>query len=138
MPIPFRRLGLAVQVFDLFFDLLKHIHDASEIFLGVFNAGGGFAATLFVLRNAGCFFQKHSHFFGLRFDQPRNHALFNDRIAARPEPGPKEYTGNVLTSTFRAIQKIVGNSVPGDLASNRDLGILRVLPLKRGLVVIEQ
>ena len=47
----------------------------------------GFAAALFVFGNTGGFFYIHAQFFRLGFNQPRNHALFDNGVGARPQTG---------------------------------------------------
>ena len=104
----------------------------------MFDAIGRFAATFLVLRNSGRFLNKDPHVFGLRLNQPRNHALLDNRVAARPQPGSQEYTRNVLATAFGVIQVVTRDAVSTNLASNRDLRILGVLAIQGRIAVVEQ
>ena len=82
--IAFSGIGLALQMAELFFQLQTQIVQAVQIFMRVLDAAFRFAPTLFVFRNSGGFFNEGTQVFRLGFNQARDHALLNDRVAARP------------------------------------------------------
>jgi hypothetical protein len=70
--------GLPRQMLQLLADFLAQVVQAVEIFAGVANAGLGFLAALFVLGDAGGFFQIDAQLLGLGLDDLRDHALLDD------------------------------------------------------------
>ena len=50
----------------------------------------GFAAALLVLGDARGLLEEHAQLLGLRLDDARDHALLDDRVAARAEAGAEE------------------------------------------------
>ncbi len=98
----------------------------------------GFAPALLVLGDAGRFLDEHAHFFGFCLDQAGNHALLDNRVAARPKPGTQEDARDVLAPALGAVQEIGRNAVATDLAADRNLGVLGVLAFQRGFAVVEQ
>jgi hypothetical protein len=94
---------LALQVVDLLVHFLAQVGEALEIFAGVADAGFGFLAPFLVLRDAGGFFQVNAQVFGTGFDNLRNHALFDDRVAARTKSGAQEQVSDVAPAAARAV-----------------------------------
>ena len=82
--------GLFFELFNLAAKLALQIGEALQMLAGVFQTAFGFSAALFVFGNAGGFFDIGTQFFGARFDDARNHALFNHGIAARAHAGAEE------------------------------------------------
>ena len=74
--------GLTLQPIQLLVDLFAQVVQTFEIFLGVRNAIFGVTATFLVAGNTGGFFDKATQVFRTRFNDARNHALFNDGVAA--------------------------------------------------------
>jgi hypothetical protein len=81
--------GLLAQPLYLAFQLLAQVFDALQIGAGIGNAVFGFAAAFLVFGHAGGFFQIGTQFFRPRFDDARDHALFDHRIATRTTPVPR-------------------------------------------------
>ena len=137
---PFLSLVLAVAFgcSCLAVEMLDDIHQAVEVFLRVLNTVRRFPTTLLVLRDTGRFLEKHAHLFRLGLDQPRNHALLDNRIASRPEPRAQEYARDVLAPALGAIQKICRDTVTAHFSADRDLRVLGVLALERRLRIVEQ
>ena len=132
------RLGLAIEVLDLFLDLFEHVLQPRQVVLGVPDAIRRLAAAFLVLRDAGGLFDEHAHFFGLRLDYARNHALLDDRVAARAQARAQEDARNVLAAAPRAVQEVGRDALPAHFAPDRDLGVLGVLAFQRRLAVVEQ
>ena len=135
--VAFGRLRLALQMLQLTLQLVAQIGEALEIFLRATHAVFGFAAALFVFRDAGGLFNKHAQLIGLGFDQLRNHALFDDGVAARTETGAEEDIGDVATPAFLAVEVIVGHTVARDLALDRDFRKGGVFATEGAVGVIE-
>ena len=62
-------LRLAVQVLDLFLDLLEEVLQPVEVLFRMLDAVRGFPASFLVLRNAGRFFEKYTDLLRLRLDR---------------------------------------------------------------------
>ena len=97
----------------------------------------GFAAALLVPGYTGGLFNENAQFFGLRFDQARDHALLDNRIAARPEAGAQKDVGDIAAPAFGAVEEILGLSVAVDLAPGGNLGVTGVLPADAAIAVVE-
>ena len=82
--------GLPLQMPDLLFDLVAQILQTLEILAGVGDAALGLLAALLVTRDAGRLLDEGAHVIGLRLDDTRDHALLDDRVAARPQAGAEE------------------------------------------------
>ena len=130
-------LCLAVQTFQLAAQLVAQVSQAGEVLVGTANAVFGLATALLVLGDAGCFFDKIAQVFGLGLDQLGDHALFDDRVAARPQARTEEDIGNITTPAFGAVEVISGLAVAGYLAANGDLGVGRVLAQQGAVGVVE-
>lgn len=131
------RLGLAVQAFELAFQLLAKVGQARQVLLGAADAVFGFAATLLVFGDTGRFLDEITQFLGLGFDQLGDHALFDDRVAAWPKAGAQENIGDVPAPALGAVEVVAVLAVAGHLAPNRDLGVGGVLAHERGFAVVE-
>ena len=76
---------LTLQVANLLFHFFAQIVQAIQILARVADAAFGFAAPLLVARDARRFFQEGAQVIGPRLDDPRNHALLDDGVAARAQ-----------------------------------------------------
>ena len=117
--------GLALQMVELARQFLAHVVQPLEVLLGVPDPVFGFAAALLVLRDAGRFFEIDAQVFRLRLDELADHALLDDRVAARPETGAEEDVHDVAATALRAVQEIGRLRVARDLAPDRDLARIR-------------
>src|SRR6185312_13217616 len=133
----FGRAGLAIEVVELLVDLVAHVAHAVEVLAGGLDPALGFLAPLLVFGDAGGFFQMRAQFFRMRLDDLADHALLDDRVAARTQTGTEEQVGDVATAAARAVEEIGGLTVAGDLTLHRDLGVLAVLALDRAVGVVE-
>ena len=132
-----RRRGLALQVAQLLLDFLAHVVQALEVFLGVRDAILGLAAALLVLGDAGRLFDEAAQLFGPRLDDARDHALLDDRVAARAEAGAEEQLRDVLAAAARAVQEVGRRAVARHDALQRDLGVAGVLAGELAVGVVE-
>ena len=131
------RLCLAVEMANLFVDFVNKVCEPLEVLARVADAVFGLAPALLVLGDAGRLFDVHAHFLGLGLDDARDHALLDDRVAARPEAGTEENAGDVFATAFRAVQEVARDAVARDGAPNGDLREVGVLATDGTVRVIE-
>jgi hypothetical protein len=131
------RARLALGVLQLAVDLLAQVAQALEVLLGVADAVLGLAAPLLVLGDAGRLLEVDAQLLGLGLDQARDHALLDDRVAARPETCTQEDVGDVAATATRAVQRVGRDAVAAHLALDGDLGVLRILAAERTVAVVE-
>ncbi|MCW0424364.1 hypothetical protein NB713_002307 [Xanthomonas sacchari] len=117
-------LGLArlpLEVLELLADLLAQIAQALQVLAGVADAGLGLLAPLLVLGDAGGLLQVHAQVFRARLDDLADHALLDDRVAARTQAGAQEQIGDVAAPALGAVEVVAAAAVAADLALDRDL-----------------
>jgi hypothetical protein len=131
------RARLAVQVFQLLVDLVAHVLDAFEILARGLDPAFRLLAPLLVFGDAGGFFQMRAQLLRVGFDDLADHALLDDRIAARPEARAEKEVGDVATAAARAIQEIHRLAVAADLTLDRDFGVFGVFALDRAVGIVE-
>ena len=131
------RLGLTLEPLELLVQLLTDIVEPVQVLLGATHAIFGLATALLVLGDTGGLFQGGAQLFGARLDQPRDHALADDGVGARPQAGAQEQVGDVASATLLAVEEVAGLGVPGDLTLDRDLGVLGVDPAHGAVTVVE-
>lgn len=129
--------GLPVQMFELLVHFVAHVAHAVEVFAGGLDAALGFLAALLVLGDAGGFFQMRAQFVGRGLDDLADHALLDDRVAARTQAGAEEQIGDVAAAAARAVEEVRRLTVAGDLALHRNLGVLPVFALDGAVGVVE-
>src|SRR5690606_8999417 len=98
-----------------------------EVLAGVADAGLGLLAPLLVLGDAGRFLQVDAPLLGLGVDHLRDHALLDDRVAARPAAGAQEQVGDVAAAAAGTVEVVAALAVAADDALDRDLVDGRVL-----------
>ena len=128
---------LALQVADLFLDLIAHVLQPLEVFARLGDAHLGLLAPLLVTRDAGRLLHEGAHVIGLGIDDARDHALLDDRVAARAEPGAEEQVGDVLAAAAGAVDEVGGSAVPPHLAAQRDLAVARIGAADLAVGVVE-
>ena len=101
------------------------------------NAVFGFLAPFLVLGNTGRFFQKNPQIFRLGLDQAGYHALFNDGIAARPQPGTQKNIGNIPAPAAGAILKILRLTITCDDPLDGNFAVLRILAAQAGVTIVK-
>ena len=122
-----RDLRLRVELLDLEPELEAYVGNAREVLARVGKPRLGFPPPLLVFGDAGGLFQKHAQLLGLRLDDARDHALLDDGVGARAEPGAEEHVGDVAPAHVRAVDVVARLAVALEHALHRDLGILRPL-----------
>ena len=101
------------------------------------DAGFGLAPALLVLGNAGRFLQEDAQFVGFGLDHPRNHALFDNGIAARPQSGAQEDVGDVPAAAARAVEEVAGLAIAADQPLDRDFAVAGPRTAQAALAVVE-
>ena len=105
---------LALEVFELLADFLAQVGQAFEVLAGVADAGFGFLAALLVLGDAGGLLQVHAQVLGPGLDDLADHALLDDRVAARAQAGAEEQVGDVAAAALAAVEVVVALAVAAD------------------------
>src|SRR5262245_29404114 len=132
-----RHLGLGLELLELAGELDADIGDAGEVLARVGEPVLGFPAALLVLGDAGRLLEEDAQLVGLRLDHPRDHPLLDDGVGARPEAGAEEHVGDVAAAHVRAVDEVARLAVALEHAAHRDLGILRPLPGRAALRIVE-
>ncbi len=130
-------LGLAIQMFELFLDFLAHIVQAFEVFARRLDAAFSFLAAFLVFRNAGRFFEIAAQFVRMRGDDLRDHALLDDRIAARAETRAEKQVGDVAAAATRPVKEILRLPIAAGGAFDRDFVVLGVFADHGAVGVVE-
>ena len=128
---------LPLQVADLLVHFLAQVIQAIQVLARVRHPVFGFAAPVLVARDARGFLNEGAHVVGARLDQARNHALLDDRVAARTEAGAEEQVRDVLAPALRAVDVISGNAVARHDALQRDLGVSGIRARNLAVAVVE-
>ena len=129
--------GLALEVFELLVHFLAQVVEAVEVLAGGLDARFGFLAALLVLGDAGGFLQVHAQVFGAGLDDLADHALLDDRVAARAKTGAQEKVGDVAAAAAGAVEVIVRLAVAADHALDGDFRIAGVFAADAALGVVE-
>src|SRR5690606_30153515 len=102
---------LAGQVLELLADFLAQVVEAVEILAGVADAVLGLAAPLLVLGDAGRLLEVDPQLLGLGLDHLADHALLDDRVAARAQAGTEEQVGDVPAAAAGAVEVVAALAV---------------------------
>src|SRR5690606_4473435 len=70
-------------------------------------------------------------------DQLGDHALFDDRVAARPQTGAQEDVGDVAAPAFGAVQKVGVLRVAGHPAADGDFPVAGVFAAQGAIGIVE-
>jgi len=132
-----RHLGLGFQLVELRAQFAQDVLDPRQVFAGVGQAVLGLAAALFIARHAGRLFQEHPQLFGLGLDQPVDHALADDGVAARPQAGAQEDVVDVAAADLLVVDVVAAGAVAREHAAHRDLGVGAPLARRASLAVVE-
>src|SRR5207244_6955889 len=111
-----RASRLALQVADLFFDLIAHVLQPLEILAGLGDARLGLLAPLLVARDTGRLLDEGTHVLALGLDDARDHALLDDGVAARAQTGAEKQAGDALAPATPAIDEVRRGVITGHLA----------------------
>src|SRR5690606_25550190 len=132
-----RGLGLAVQTFELTFELLAQVGQARQVFLGTADATLGLAAALLVFGDTGSFLDEVAQFLRLGLDRLADHALLDDRVAARAKAGAEENVGDVTATALGAVEEVGVLPVARYPAADGYLGEGGVFAHQRVVAVVE-
>ena len=124
-------------MFELFVDFLAHVVEAFEVFARRLDAALGFLAPLLVLGDARGFFEMPAQFVGMRGNDLRDHALLDDRIAARTEAGAEKQIGDVAAAAARAVEEILRHAVAAGQTLDRNFVVLGVLADDETVGIVE-
>ena len=116
----FGQLGLALEMRQMASELLPQIVQPFEVLGRVAHPVLGLAAAFLVLGDPRRFLDEIAQVLRFGFDDPRNHPLFDDRVAARPEPGAVEDVHHVTAPAPRSVQPVLRLPLARDLAAYRD------------------
>src|SRR5690606_33081242 len=111
--------GLALQGFKLLADFLAQVAEAVEVLAGVADAGLGLLAALLVLGDAGGLLQIDAQVLGPGLDDLADHALLDDRVAARPQTGAEEQVGDVAPAALAPVEVVLAGAIATDQALDR-------------------
>src|SRR5262249_47900909 len=133
-----RDLGLLPEPFDRRAELLADVAHAREVLAGVGEPVLGLAPALLVLRDPGGLLEEHAQLLGPRLDDSRDHALLDDRVGARAQPGPQEYVLHVAAPDVGIVDVVRRLAVALQDPLDRDLGVLRPLSRRPPQAVVEE
>ena len=126
-------LGLPFQAFQVAAELTQDVFHPGQVLAGVREAVLGLAPALFVLGDAGGLFQKQAQLFGLGLDDPRDGALPDDRVGARPKTRAQKYVLHIPAAHRLVVDEVAAGAVAGQDAFDGDFAELA--PLAAGAVV---
>src|SRR3546814_2055869 len=109
-----------LKVLQLLADLVAQVGQALEVLVGVADAGFGFLAALLVLGDAGGLLQVHAQVLGAGVDDLADHALLDDRVAARPQAGAAAQVGEVAAAAAGGGEEVDAGAVEAERALARD------------------
>ena len=122
---------------DLLVHFVAQIQDAGKVFARVGDPPFGLAAALLVEGNASGFFDEGAHVVGARLNDARDHALFDDRVAARTQAGTEEQLRDVFAPATATVDEIARTAVARDHALERDLGVAGIGTTDLAIGVVE-
>ncbi len=128
---------LALQMADLLVDLVAQIVEAIQILARLTDAIFGFPPAFLVARYSGRLLQERPQIVGPGLDDPRDHALLDDGVAARTQTRSEEQLGDVLAAHLRAIDEIIRRSIAAHRPPQRHFVIARVGAADLALGVVE-
>ncbi len=131
------RLRLTMQAFQLTLQLFAQVGQARQVLMGAADAVLGFAATLLVLGNPRSLLDEDPQVFRLGLDQLGDHALLDDRVAARPQAGAEKDVSDVATAALGAVEEVGVLRVAGHAAANGDFRERGVLAGEGAVGVVE-
>ena len=129
--------GLRCQTFDLVAEFLADILDPQQILAGIFQPTLSFLAPLLVAGNARRLFEKNAQIVRPRLDDARDHALADDRVSPRTQPGTEKKIGDVLAPDLLVVDEVIRLASPGQHPLDRQFRILRPLPERAAKKIVE-
>ena len=123
LAVPFGGPCLAFEVREVATEFVGPLGEPLQVFDRVLDAILGLPPPLAILGDARRFLEIGPEFVGLGHHHLRDHALFDDRVAAGSDAGPQEDIGHVPASAARAVQVVGGLGVTGEFPTNGDLRV---------------
>src|SRR5438105_554365 len=127
-------LRLCFELFELMAELDADVLDPRQVLARIGKAPLGFLAALLVFRYAGSFLQEDAKLFGLRLDHARDHALLDDGVSARSQPGAEEEIVDVTTAHRNVVDVVRRVAVAAQHPLDRYLGVLSPLTTDASLL----
>ena len=126
-----------MQAFELAFQLFAQVGQTRQVLVGTADTAFGLAAALLVFGDAGGFLDKVAQIFRLGFDQLADHALLDNRVAARSQTGTEEDVGNVAAPAFDAVEEVGVLTVAGHPTADGDFVITGIFAGEGAVRVVE-
>src|SRR5690606_31304067 len=102
--------SLALQVLELLADLVAQVGQPVQVLARVLDPVLGLAPALLVLGDARGFLEVDAQVLGPGFDDLADHALLDDRVAARPQACSQEQVGDVAAPALAAGAAMTGRA----------------------------
>jgi len=118
--------GLTLQMRKLLFDLVTQVGQPFQVIPCMSDSVLGFPSAFLVFGDPGCLFEKRPELLGLRFNQARDHALFDNRIAVRAQTGAEQYLRDVFAPTPRTIEIVLRCAVAAHDPTNGNFSVTGV------------
>jgi len=122
---------------DALTELGADVIQTGEVVARIRQAAFGFLAPLAILGDPCGFFEKATDILGARLDDARDHALLDDCVCPRPQPGAEKHIDHVLAPDMNVIDVVARITTAVEHPLDRDLRIARPLPRRPALAVIE-
>ncbi|SAK99265.1 hypothetical protein AWB81_05698 [Caballeronia arationis] len=135
--VPGRDDRLPFELLEIRAQFANDVFDARQIFTRVMQTVLGFATPFLVLRHPRRFFEEHAQFFRLRLDDPRDHALPDDRVGARAEARAEEDVLDVAAARREIVDVVAGSAVAREHALHGDFAVSTPLAGGAAVGVIE-
>ena len=132
------RLGLAGQPLTLGRQLAEPVIVALQMGADLHHAFLGFPAATFIDGDAGGLLQKTADFLGPGLDDAANHALFDDRIAARTDPHRLQQFDHVPAAHHLLINLVEGGTAAAQLAADADFIVGPEGPADAAVAVVKE
>ena len=113
---------LPLQMTQLLVYFVTQVIQALEIFAGAGNAALRLFPAFLVTGDARGLFDEAAHLFGLRGDDTRDHALFDDGVTAAAKARAEEQLRDVLAAALATVDEIRRGAIARHLALQRNLG----------------
>ena len=107
-------------MFQLPGDFAAQVGQALQVLAGLRDAAQGFAPAFLVQADSGRFLQMGAQGFRLGIDDLADHALFDDGVAARAQPGAQEQLGHIALAAAAAIEEVLAVAVAINPALDRN------------------
>ena len=120
-------LGLALEFFQIRIEFAQDVFHTGEVFTRVAQAVLGFAAALFVFRDAGGLLQKQAQLFGLGLDDAADRSLANDGVGPGAQTRAQKHILHIASAHRLVVDVITAGAVTGQDPLDRNFGELAPL-----------